>query len=140
MSLKINKNAAKKGFLIFITPILVAVMQCNKAKNCENVQCTEEYRSIMLHIQYPDGHPVSLDSNKVFWVSENRYLIKQNYNSSYIIVDDGMKKELQNKKEVMRFIGYMEDKIVCERDVLVGADCCHVDYYGTEPLTQTIQY
>ena len=40
----------------------------------------------------------------------------------------------------MHFTGYLNNKIVCERDVLVGADCCHVDYFGTAPLKQIIQY
>jgi len=43
------------------------------------------------------------------------------------------------KKEVMHFTGYMDGKIVCECDVLVGADRCHVNYLGTDSLTQIIQ-
>jgi len=49
-----------------------------------------------------------------------------------------MQKELESKKEIMHFTGYLNNEIVCERDVLVGADCCHVNYFGTEPLTQVI--
>ena len=116
-------------------------------KGCENVFCTDIYMHISLKLEYPDGKPVLLDKSKVFWVSKKRYL-EQNLVSwnearvwgSYNIVNDGMRKELQNKKEVMRFTGYLNGKIVCERDVLVGADCCHVAYYGTEPLTQIIKY
>jgi hypothetical protein len=100
---------------------------------------------ILLKLEYPNGQPVLLDSSKVFWVSQNRFL-EQNIVSwsearawgHYTIVNDGMRKELQNKEEVMRFTGYLNGEIVCERDVLVGADCCHVHYLGTEPLTQVI--
>jgi hypothetical protein len=150
MDLKIKKNTVKKGFLLIIMPILVAVMltfvQCKKEKKCENVLCTEVYMAISLKLQYPDEQPVLLDSSKVFWVSENRYLeqdpVLWNAGSicgNYLIVNDGMKKELLDKKEVMRFTGYLYGDIVCERDVLVGADCCHVNYLGTEPLTETIK-
>jgi len=150
MNTKVKNNTTRKGFLLIITPILVAILftliQCDKGKNCENVPCTEVYMAIPLKLQYPDGQPVLLDSSKVFWVSENRYLEQDAVSwsegrvwGSYLIVNDGMKKELLNKKEVMHFTGYLNGKIVCERDVLVGADCCHIDYLGTESLIQTIQ-
>ena len=151
MNLKIKKNTTRKGFLLILVPILVATMftlvQCKKEKNCENVACTAEYVAISLKLQYPDEQPVLLDSSKVFWVSENRYLEQDptSWNEgskwgSYLIVNDGIKKELLDKKEVMHFTGYLNNTIVCERDVLVGADCCHVMYLGTESLTQIIQY
>jgi hypothetical protein len=150
MNLKILKKTAKKRFLLIIMPILVAaiftLVQCNKERKCENVACTDIYMTVSLKLQYPDEQPVLLDSSKVFWVSENRYLepnpVSWNEGSiwgSYLIVDDGMQKELLEKKEVMHFTGYLYGDIVCERDVLVGADCCHVNYLGTEPLTETIK-
>ena len=151
MNLRLKNNTTKEGFLLIVMSILGAVMftliQCDKTKSCEDAICTDVYMAIPLKLQYPDAQPVLLDSSNVFWVSENRYL-EQNpvlWNEgrvfgSYLIVNDGMKGELFNKKELMHFTGYLKGKIVCERDVLVGADCCHVDYLGTEPLTQTIQY
>ena len=129
------------------------VSGCGKLSNsfddneCKDMLCTEIYMSIPLKLGYSDDQPVLLDSSKIFWVNKNRYL-EQNLVSwnearewgSYLIVSDGMRKELQNKEEVMHFTGYLNGKIVCERDVLVGADCCHVTYYGTGSLTQIIQY
>ena len=124
-------------------PILAAIMlisiQCKKV-------CTYDYRTVTINLQHPDGQPVLLDSNKVFWKSKNCFLfVEQNgmWNlirgyGSYIIVDDGMKKELENKKEIMQFIGYLNGEIICERDVLVGADRCHIAYLGKEPLNQVI--
>jgi len=145
MNLKTKKT--RKEFLLIIMPIMFALIQCNTAKNCKNALCTDVYMAISLKLQYPDDQPVLLDSSKVFWVSKNYYLEQDSVSwkegrvwGRYLIVNDGMKKELLNKKEVMHFTGYLNGKIVCERDVLVGADCCHVDYLGTEPLTQTIQY
>ena len=85
-----------------------------------------------------------LDSCKVFWKSENRFL-EQNLScnesriyGSYGIVNDNMKNELKNRQEIMHFTGYLNDEIIHQQDVLVGADACHVNYLGTEPLTQTI--
>jgi hypothetical protein len=118
-----------------------------QGKKCENIECTEIFMDISLKLQHPNGRPVLLDNSKVFWVSENRYLEQDSVSwnegrklGSYLIVDDGMKQELLNKKEVMRFTGYLNGKIVCEQDILVGANCCHVIYLGTESLTQAIQY
>ena len=49
-----------------------------------------------------------------------------------------MQKELENKKEIMRFTAFLNGEIVCESDLLVGADQCHVKYLGKEPLTHVI--
>ena len=152
MSRKFNffvKQNCKVAILCSLCALFFMISGCGKSDNkaCEDVVCTDVYISIPLKLKYPDDQPVLLDSSKVFWVSENRYL-EQNLISwnearawgSYIIVSDGMRKELQGKEEIMRFTGYMNGNIVCERDVLVGANCCHVAYYGTEPLSQVIQY
>ena len=108
--------------------------------------CTDEYASVLLKLEYPDGQPVILDEGKVFWVSENRYLGNgsgslyepRSSGSYYLIVNDGMRSELENRQEIMRFTGYLKGEVVCERNILVSADCCHVLYSGTEPLTQII--
>ena len=114
---------------------------CVGEKRCRGKICTEEFLMLTLTLKYPDDQPVSLDSSKVFWVSENRYLEQKiNFFGRYVIVDDNMQNELLDKREVMRFTGYLNGKIVCERDILVGADCCHVNYLGKETLTQIIQY
>ena len=149
------KQRGTVAILYSLCALFFMVSGCGKSNSsfegnvegCEGMGCTEIYVHIGLKLEYPDGKPVLLDKSKVFWASKKRYL-EQNLVSwnearvwgSYLIVNDGMRKELQNKKEVMHFTGYLNGKIVCERDVLVGADCCHVVYYGTESLTQIIQY
>ena len=112
--------------------------------NCTDVLCTEELVSISLKLEYPDGRPVLLDSSNIFWVSQNRYLEQDLLSwtegrkfGRYTIVIDGMLQE--NQREMMIFTGYLNGEIVCERGVLVGADCCHVKYLGTDPLIQIIQ-
>ena len=117
----------------------------NNVNGCEDVVCTEIFMHISLKLEYPNEQPVLLDSSKVFWISENRFL-EQNTVSwnearvwgSYLIVNDLMRKELQGKEEIMHFTGYLNGEIVCERDVPVSADCCHVIYLGAESLIQII--
>ena len=140
----------KKRFLI-ILPVLMAMVlvftQCNdnKKDECEDVDCREIFISVFLTLEYPDGQPVLLDSTKVFWVGQNRYLEQDLFwwTSSrgfgiYVIVDDSMREKLFNREEIMRFTAYLNGKIVHQRDVLVGADCCHVRHLGTESLVQVI--
>jgi hypothetical protein len=148
MDSKVKKHTTMKSSF-FIVPILAAMViisvQCHTIKEYEGVMCTEIYMHIPLKLEYSDGQPVLLDSSKVFWVSKNRYLEQDSVHwnearvwGNYCIVDDKMRKELYNKKEVMRFTGYLDGKIICEHDVLVGADHCHVNYLGVEPLILTI--
>lgn len=138
----------KRLFLI-IVPISIAVMliftQCNDEEDCKDALCTDVLMTIPLKLQSADGQPVLLDSTKVFWVNENRYLEQDpiTWNEarlwgSYRIVNDEMRKELQHKEEIMHFTGYLHGTVIYECDVLVGADCCHVNYLGTESLTRII--
>jgi hypothetical protein len=123
-----------------IVPILVVAMiffiQCEKQQMCTMIN-----KCIILTLEYPDGQPVLLDSGRVLQVSNNQIISSWNgvcITGDCLIVDDSMQEELKNKKELMRFTGYLNGEIVCERDVLVGADRCHVKYLGKEPLTQVI--
>jgi hypothetical protein len=149
MDSKIKKHAIVKYFFISV-PIFMAIMltstQCENTCDDEIVNCTKEFAFVSLQLKDPDGQPVLLDSTRVFWVSQNRYLEQNSYwwNSArqwgnYIIVDDNMQRELQGRQETMRFTGYLNDEIVYERNILVGADLCHVKYLGTEPLTAVVE-
>ena len=136
MKMNIEYTTMKRYFIIvpILATVILTLIQCNK-------YCTLDYRSIVLDLKYPDGQPVLLDSGKVLRVSNNQILSSWSGVSatgSCRIVDDEMRKELENKKEIMRFTGYLNGEIVFERDVLVGADRCHVQYLGKESLTQII--
>ena len=132
----------KKVILIaaILATILLTLTQCNKDKIC-----TADFRSVTLTLKYSDEQPVLLDSLTVFWESENRYIRQESIswegvppNGDYLIVDDGMQKELEGEKETMRFTGFLDDKVIFKKDILVGADQCHVKYLGKESLVQTI--
>lgn len=119
----------------------------NEGQGSQDMVCTDIYITISVKLKYPNDQPVLLDSSRVFLVSENRYLEHDSVSwsrarvwGSYCIVNDDMREEFQNKMETMHFTGYKNNKIIYDRDVLVGADCCHVMYLGTEPLEEVIEY
>lgn len=122
---------------------LFLFIQCTGVKDdCKNAICTDVFVSVGIILQYPDQTPVILDSFKVYWQSKDIYL--QNYpslieNGYYPIVTDLMVSELYNKETNLHFIGYLRDQIIFEREVLVGADCCYVQYLGQESLTHVIE-
>ena len=156
MNLKIKKHIGMKRFSVIAVSILVAAMltliQCKKENkvpyeepSCEGIMCTDNFESVSLMLKYPDNQPVLLDSSKVFWVSTNCFLEQDLYSwnemyvyGNYLIVDDRMQEEFKHKQEIIHFIGYLNNEIVYEQDVLVGADCCHVGYLGAEPLPHII--
>jgi hypothetical protein len=144
-----------KSYFIKLFAVLTCLSAMIMFASCENKDneelgeevCTQILITISVKLKYPNDQPVLLDSSKVFWVSENRYLeispsqwSAARVYGSYSIVSDNMQDELLNKMEVMHFTGYKNNKIIYERDVLVGADRCHVCYLGTEPLEVTIDY
>ena len=139
---------------VVMASMILCNYACSEAKEleeeiemvCEEVACTAIYMHISLKLEYPNGQPVLLDKSSVFWVSKKRFLEQDlvTWNEgriwgNYNIVNDKMQKELLNKREIMHFTGYLNGKVVCERDVLVGADCCHVIYLGDKLLTQVIK-
>ena len=135
--------------------VMLILTQCNADSETgqptqeidpNDILCTEVFMTVPIKLVFPDGQPVLLDSSKVFWISQNRYLEQNSvsWNEArlwgiYAIVDDRMQKELENRQEMMHFTGYLNSEIICERDVLVGADKCHVIYLGAESLTLIIQ-
>ena len=139
--MKNSTNFAKAIRLLIFAPLLVAM-------TFVSVRCTmchSVYYILQLSLEYPDGQPVMLDSSKVFWTSQNRYLEQnpfwwesQRLWGSYIIVCDNMQRELKDRSELMRFTGYLNGEVVVERNVLVGADRCHVKFLEEEPLTHVV--
>jgi len=135
----------KSIVLLIISALICCVIYINCDSNKDEVICDAVFKSVGLYLKYPDGQPVILDSCKVFWVDENRFL--ENHfqemiplNGIYIIVDDGMRKELKDRQELMRFTGYLNGEIIYEKEVLVSADPCHVFNFetGTEMIVQVI--
>ena len=128
--------------LVLLITFVLASAQCDKI-----LPCNKSFDTILLTLKYPDEQPVQLDSSKILWISKNRFLEQQrklpendfSERGWYVIVDDRMKEELRNKREIMRFTGYLDGKIVHQQDVQVGANRCHVEYLGKEPLIQIVR-
>lgn len=119
---------------------------CDDSSSENEIICIEQFEHIVLKVQYEDGSPVALDSFKVFW-EEQEVTIKYNdyeYQMArkvglYAVVNDGMRNELKGLQENFRFAGYIEDELVISENVLVGANECHVCYYGEKPLIITLK-
>lgn len=115
---------------------MLTLVQCKK-----ETTCTYDLRSVTLTLQYPDGQAVLLDSGNVLQISTNQIVSSwsgASASNNYTIVNDNKQEELEGKQETMRFTGFLNGEIVCQRDVLVGADRCHVQYLGKESLVQVI--
>jgi len=147
MNSNVKKTSSKKKIL-FVATIMATIMLisfgCDK-KSEPDVNCLGVFITIGLALEHPNGLPVLLDSSKVFWVSQNRYLEESLhwwYSArrwgNYTIVNDNMQRELYGRSEIMRFTGYLNGEIVHEQNVLVGANRCHVEHLGTEPLTHVL--
>jgi len=135
MNLKIINVTEKRIFIImsFLAAVMFITFQCDN-------MCTKQYVIINIILQNRDGQPVILDSCQLLWVSKNQKLVTREpiWPGHYVIVDDMMQQELENKRETIHFTGYLNDEIVYETDVLVGADNCHVKYLGKDPIIRVI--
>ena len=140
-----NPFIRQKVATIALCAMLASVLFLTK---CHKIPpCDRSLKNIALTLKFPDEQPVQLDSCQIFWVDKSRFLEKQDtvsWNHSrergwYVVVDDRMKNELRNKRETMRFTGYLNGKVVHQQDVRVGANLCHVEYLGKEPLVQVVE-
>ncbi len=133
-------------FFIFSLHAILFFTQCdNNKEDCKDTLCTEEFRAIGINLMYPDETPVILDNYTVFWKSEKKLLTKPAswdngaLHGYYMIVNDNMILKLRHKEEVFQFTGFLNSKEIFTCEVLVGADCCHVQHLGSEPLTYIIE-
>ena len=136
----IRQKVATIALCVMLASVLF-LTKCHKI-----ITCDESLKIIALTLKYPDEQPVQLDSSKILWVGKSRFLEQNIFSWNeyskrgwYVIVDDGMKNELRNKRETMRFTGYLNGEVVHQQDVRVGANRCHVEYLGKEPLVQVVE-
>ncbi len=104
-------------------------------KDCSNVPCTKELRTITVNLKDASENPIALDSIKVVREEDGKDItIKSNdfewglqqKAGSYPLVSDSMQEELKHKKVEVRFKGFLAGKTVADAKFVVGADCCHV--------------
>ncbi len=135
-----------------IIPILILTVffSCNnndEANNCEEIACTLEFRTIVVHVENPGGIPVALDDFKVI-NQENQMDITREVsvvefemmqeNGTYSLFGDEFTQEYQNKEIEIQFIGIIDGEEIVRSDYKVGADCCHV-YFVSGNLTLIIE-
>ncbi len=124
--------------LIFFACLLFPFASCSADKDC-NVNCTEEYRTIVIKIKTSDGEPVVLDSFKVVDLRNGRDITLQlddwtreyqRERGIYPIFSDKYKEEYRQQLFSIRFTGFIEGVEVVSETYKVGADCCHVYHYS----------
>lgn len=119
---------------------LVFVFSCDS--DSSNVICTEQYKLISLEIVDTNGLPVALDSLKVMLgeCDITYEYTSQGYEEAkttgmYILLSDEWQKELENIESEIVFTGYIAGEEVVQESFRVTADCCHIQYADTKPLT-----
>ncbi len=117
-------------FLVFISSLVFSCESDSSPK-----YCTEELRSIVCDIEYENGDPALLDSFKVYLYNQEITLIND-YNSvdyrimrttgKYLIADDGLGNRIGENTLKVNIVGYISDKTVLQKDLMIGFDGCHV--------------
>lgn len=126
----------KKTFLLSLF-ILFFGISCSDDKEENKVNCTDVSEVIVLKVVDKEDKPIALDRFRV--VIENKDIQldndfkdgdpllsnMQNW-GSYYIVNDGMRKNLFNKRIAVNVTGYIKDVKVIDKVVEVSANECHV--------------
>ena len=125
-----------KPFLILLVaiPILISCNTDDSRSNCDNISCTEEFRTIIVSIKDENQNPVALDSFEVL-LTENGNNIAMSFSTSefeevqqlgeYPLVNDAsfdLNQEVQ-----IEFIGFIDEEQVVNEIYVVSTDCCHIN-------------
>ncbi|MFD1096268.1 hypothetical protein [Salegentibacter chungangensis] len=129
-----------RPFLLGIIILVFEACYSDKDDNinrsdCEQLACTEEFRTITVSVQNSDGEPVALDSIKVV-IQENdkditETLIGDGFeryqeSGSYPVFNDLFTAEYRNDEVNISFSGFLSEEEVVSAIYKAGADCCHV--------------
>ncbi len=116
-----------------------------KTDDCAKAICTEEYRSLSITLKYEDNEPVALDSAKVLWLERGIIFMQRQEiweesreNGRYHVADDGMRNFFYNTKATLEFSAYLDGKIVHKQEIIITADCCHIDILSSGPFEKVI--
>lgn len=134
-------KSMKKSLKLYILAIssLLAIFQtsCNSdndsSPDCNNINCTEEFRTIIVSIKDQNQNPIVLDyfevtnlesgSDLTIPLSSSGLVLAQQYGQYPLIADGGV--EINQILE-LEFKGFINDIEVIRSDYSVSADCCHV--------------
>lgn len=91
--------------------------------------CTEMFKMVTIRIHDASGNPVKLDDYYTLHVAsgEKAKITQGMDNGYYVVVDDSRRKDLQDRKAELKFIGTKDGKEVVNEAYTVTADCCHIE-------------
>ena len=140
----------KEGIKILIITVMFSFQSClntGHADSCEEIACTEEFRTIVVKIENPDEEPIALDDFKVIHQGNQNDITREfseteleqmQATGTYTLFGDEFSRDYQNKEIEIQFIGFIDGQEIVRSDYRVGADCCHV-YFVSGNKTLTIE-
>lgn len=102
---------------------------------CENVACTQDFRTVMVTVLDNAGVKVPLDSIAVIHLKNNENITRQlepfewemaQETGSYPLFGDENVQKYRNQTLEVTFKGFISGNEVVNEKYTVGADCCHV--------------
>jgi len=112
---------------IIITIITVATLFLASCEE-EGVVCTTEFATVNLEVvgdSLTDYFTIRLITNDTIRSQETPYKIN-NGNYIYVVLTDGMRKELEGKKEPFVFKGEIDGETVISEEYTISANECHI--------------
>lgn len=140
----------KLGLKILMITAMFSVQSClnnDYTDSCEEIACTEEFRTIVVKIENPAGASIALDDFKVIHVVNQNDITREfsaseleqmQASGTYTLFGDEFSDDIQNFQIDIQFIGIIDGQEIVRSDYRVGADCCHV-YHVSGNLTLTIE-
>lgn len=127
-----------KNIIIFFVLIL-AFSTCKDNEvdtcGCEGpINCTLDYRYIVVEITDINGKPYVLDEYKTtriedgleIFIKSDEYTPGRQSLGMYLLMGDGHKSLTDKCGKAFRFTGRKDGKEVISRDYLIAHDCCHI--------------
>jgi hypothetical protein len=118
--------------------ILLPFLSCNNddSDDCNDVFCTQDFRTIVVSIQDSDSDPIALDSFEVVIigtgiditrnVNESEFEIMKQH-GTYPLFGDEYQQSYANREVELNFKGIINNQIIVNKDFTVGANCCHIN-------------
>lgn len=105
-----------------------APKRTEKTISCEGVACTMMLAMVTVQVTDAAGQPITLDeAYTTVAQSSQRVPTQQSMGGGrYVVLDDGYRKDLANRKDEFRFIGMRNGAKVVDETYTISADCCHV--------------
>lgn len=129
-----------------LIPFLIVIASCTtsfesdiqiknptKDSDCENVNCTLEYRVISIYLKDRNGDPIYLEEGdyKVYYTESGEKLELTNRMlfsdlSRYEIANDGMMSAVDYKGTSITFEAKLSKFKTWEHEFIIAKNCCHI--------------